>query len=172
MKVIRNMKSRYRGTRKAFTIIEAMIATIIIGIAFTALIASSRAYTQTNGAGIEISTAEFLIENIREMTAPLAVIEPETGDTTFGAESGETAVSLYDDIDDFDGGSFSPPVDINGISLSALSAYTQQVTVQNINANDFSAVVSDHASDFVRITVTILINDRQISSASWIRAKL
>lgn len=172
MKSKQNRIKLSRGTRSAFTLIEAIVATIIIGIAVTALIGSSTAYTQVNGAGFELTTAEFLIENVREMMATLNVIDPETGDDTFGTESGETAVSLYDDLDDFDGNSFTPPVDIYGSSLSNYSAYTQQVTVENVNENDFSAVVSDHTSDFVRVTVTILIGQRQISSATWIRARL
>ena len=125
-----------------------------------------------NGAGVDLSTGEFLIEEIRELTAPLPVIDPETGVDTFGAEGGESAVADFDDVDDFDTQSFSPPVDLNGTSLAAFSAFTQQITVENVSATNLDQVVGDHTSDFIRVTVTILKNGRQISSASWIRARL
>lgn len=171
-----NMTSRAKHAESkrgaAFTLIEVIVATIMIGIAIVALVGSSQAFTQSNGFGIDLSNAEFLIEEIREMTTSMLVIDPETGTATFGSESGETSVSLYDDLDDLDGMSFSPPIDIYGNSLTNMSKYTQQITVQNVNANNFAATVSDHSSDFVRITVTILANGNEISSASWIRARL
>jgi len=52
-----------------FTLIEAMIATLLLAIAIIALMVSNQAFTQVNSAGIDLSTAEFLIEEVRERTA-------------------------------------------------------------------------------------------------------
>jgi len=152
-----------------FSLIEAMFAVLLVGLAIAALVGANAAFTRANGAGADISTAEFLLEQIKELTATVAVVDPETETATFGAEEG--AVGLYDDLDDFDGASFSPPIGIDRTSLTDFGAFTQQVTVQNVSASDFESVVADHSSDFVRVSVKVLLNSKEISSASWIRAR-
>lgn len=153
----------------AFTLIEVLVAILLVGLAVTALLVTNRALTQSNSAGLEISTAEFLIEQIKELTALLAVIDPEDGFTQFGPE--ETSLADYDDLDDFDGASFSPPINADRQTLNNFSAYRQQVTVQNVSTSNFSLPVADHTSDVVRVTVRIYLNSRLVSEENWIRAR-
>ncbi len=153
----------------AFTLIEVLVAILLVGLAVTALLVTNRALTQSNSAGLEISTAEFLIEQIKELTALLAVIDPEDGFTRFGPE--EASLADYDDLDDFDGASFSPPINADRQTLNNFSAYRQQVTVQNVSTSNFSLPVADHTSDVVRVTVQVYLNSRLISEENWIRAR-
>ncbi|MBN1123929.1 MAG: type II secretion system protein [Sedimentisphaerales bacterium] len=165
------MKTRKQMHRTGgFTLIEGIIAMMIIGLTIAAIVASSAAFSRANGAGIDLSTAEFLIEEVRELTASLPVIDPESGTSTFGPEEGTLAG--YDDLDDFDGAVFSPPIDINRTALADFAGFSQQVTVENVSINDLTVVVSDHSSNFVRIQVEILLNGKVISSCSWIRVRL
>jgi len=141
-----------------------------VGLAIASLVAANSAFTMANGAGADLSTAEFLIEQIRELTTLLPVVDPQTGDDTFGPESGETTAS-YNDVDDFDGASFSPPISADKNPLNDFAAFSQQVTVENVSASNFEQVVSDHGSDFVRVTVQVSLNSNVISSTSWLRAR-
>ena len=86
-----------------FTLVEVLIAVIFIGLAIASLLAANRATTQANGAAANLSRAEFLIEEIREFTAGLQ----------------------YDDLDDFDGAGFSPPINSHWQVLDDLSAFSQ-----------------------------------------------
>ncbi len=156
--------------KDGFTLIEVLIGILLVGLAIVSLISANGAFTQANAAGAELSTAEFLIEQIRELTTVLAVIDPNTGTSTFGPEASETLVD-YDDLDDFNGASFSPPIGADRNPLTDLSAYTQQITVENVNASDFEQVVSNHSSFFVRVTVHVFLNTREISSARWLRSQ-
>jgi len=162
---------RKRHNKDAFTLVEVIVATVIIGLAVVALLGGNRAFSQTNGEAVKLSNAEFLIGQMREKMLRIPIIDPEKGTETFGTESGEYFVAEYDDIDDFDGMSFSPPIDVYGNTISDLTAYTQRVTVQNVNADNFNSIVSDHSSDFVRITVEILLNGNVLSTENWIRAR-
>ena len=153
-----------------FTLLEVLVATLLVGIAVASLLTVSGAFTQVNAAGIDMSTAEFLLEEIRGLTTSLAVIDPETGTDTFGAESGENLAS-YDDLDDFDGVTFSPPIDINRTQLSNFSFFSQVITVENVSTSDFTVTVGDHLSPIVKITVRILLNGGEISSSSWIKTQ-
>lgn len=162
-------KIKYQKSLSAFTLIEVLIATMLIGLSVAALIAANGTLTMANGAGADQSTAEFLAEQIRELTAMLPVVDPQTGTATFGAEEGSTAV--YDDVDDFNGKTFSPPIGANKATLSEFPAFSQQVTVQNVSQSNLDLVVANHSSPFVRVTVTVLQNSRPITSASWVRAR-
>jgi hypothetical protein len=153
-----------------FTLIEALIGILLVGFAVASLMAANNVLTRANGAGTELSTAEFLLGEIRELTALLPVVDPETEVSTFGPETGE-ALADYDDLDDFDGAVFSPPISATRDVLTDSAEFSQQITVENVSASNFEQVQSDHSTDFVRVTVTVLMNARPISSASWLRAR-
>ena len=152
-----------------FTIIEALVATIIVGLAIVALVMANGAFTQANAAAVNLSTAQFLVEQIRELTVALAVVDPTTGIGTFGAE--EASLASYDDLDDFDGVSYCPPINASRAAMSDLSSFTQQITVENVNSSNFNQTVADHSSPFVKVTVTVSQNSNQLASATWLRAR-
>lgn len=137
--------------KNGFTLIEVLMAIILVGIAIASLLAANSSFTKTTGAGTELSTAEFLIEQIRELTT----------------------LANYDDLDDFDGAVFSPPINANREPLNDFAAYRQQITVEKVSNTNFQQVVShdDNESRFVRVTVRAILNGREISSTSWIRAR-
>jgi prepilin-type N-terminal cleavage/methylation domain-containing protein len=159
--------NRYKN---GFTFIEVLFAVLLVGLAIASLMAANAAFTRANGIGTDLSTAEFLIGQIKELTILLPVIDPETELATFGPESGETLAD-YDDLDDFNDATFSPPINAERTVLSEFSAYSQKVTVQNVNASNFEQVVANHSSNFVRVTVQIYLNSVPISSANWLRAR-
>ncbi len=135
--------------KNGFSLIEVLIAILLVGLAIVALVTASGSFTIANGAAADLSTAEFLVEQIRERTALLS----------------------YDDLEGVTFPPYSPPIDVNGGVLSNFAAFTQQITVENVSGADFEQVVSNHASPFVRVTVRVVLNSKEISSASWIRAR-
>jgi hypothetical protein len=100
----------------------------------------------------------------------LPVVDPNTGTATFGAE--EPNLADYDDLDDFDGKSFSPPISADRQTLTDFAAFTQQITVENVNKSNFDQVVADHSSCFVRVSIKVFLNSREIVSAGLVRANL
>jgi prepilin-type N-terminal cleavage/methylation domain-containing protein len=165
--------------QRGFTLIEVLIATVLIGLSIAALVAANGSFSLANVTGADLSTAEFLAEQIRELTTMLPVVDPAvpvgTLVTTLGPESGETTVALYDDVDDFNGfdsASLGAPISAQRTTLTDLSAFRQQVTVEKLNPANFNETKADsYTSNFVRVTVTILQGGRPISSVSWIRAR-
>jgi type II secretory pathway pseudopilin PulG len=161
--------------QKGFSFVEILISVILVGLSITALVVASSSFTAANGAGADLSTAEFLIEQIRELTTLLPLVDPTTTLwNSLGTEAGESSLSVYDDVDDFDGfdsTSLGAPIDANRSTLPTLSAFSQVVTVEKVNQSDFTQVVADtNASPFARVTVVVTLNGREISSASWVRA--
>ncbi|MHC4544499.1 MAG: prepilin-type N-terminal cleavage/methylation domain-containing protein [Planctomycetota bacterium] len=161
-----------RGTRYegGFTLIEVLVAVVLVGLAIVSLVVANSSFTKANAAGTRLSTAEFLLEQIKELTILLPVIDPNTEMSTFGPEADETILADYDDLDDFDGMAFSPPISADRTTLGNFAAFTQKVTVENVSAGDFEQIVADHGSFFVRVTVKVLLNSEEIISADWVRA--
>lgn len=156
---------------RAFTLAEVLIATVLIGLAIVSLIVASKAFTQVNSAAVKLTTAEFLIDQIRELTTPLDVVDPQSGTAEFGPETGES-LSNYDDLDDFDGLTFSPPINASRQQLTDMSAFTQQIVVEKVSATNFEQVVPDSdLSPFVRITVRVFLQNEELSSRQWLRAR-
>ena len=65
--------------KSGFSLIEVLFAIILVGIAIAAMVAANISFTKASAAGTDLSTAEFLIEQIKELTTLLLVIDPETG---------------------------------------------------------------------------------------------
>ncbi|UCG49528.1 MAG: type II secretion system protein [Phycisphaerales bacterium] len=152
-----------------FSLIEVLIAVVLVGLAIASLVVANSSFTMANGAGADLSTAEFLAEQVRELTALLPVVDPETETDTFGAE--EATLAGYDDLDDFDGQTFSPPISAGRAVLNDFAAFGQHVTVENVSASDFEQPAPDHGSAFVKVTVRVLLNSKELSSSSWLRAR-
>jgi prepilin-type N-terminal cleavage/methylation domain-containing protein len=169
--IINHQSSIPRG----FSLIEVLIATVLIGVSIAALVGANGSFSLANATGADLSTAEFLVEQVRELTTMLPVVEPDaTTWTTLGPESGET-LATYDDVDDFDGfdsGALGAPISAQRTTLPDLAAFRQQIVVQKLNPSNFDETWADNlTSSFVRVTATILQNGRPVSSASWIRAR-
>lgn len=154
---------------RGFTLIEVLAAIFLIALAIVSLISASMISTNINGKGTTLTTAEFLIEEIRELTAMLDTVDPQSGTGAFGAEEGSLAA--YDDIDDLDGLTFSPPINAARAQMAEFSDFSQQVTVQNVSASNFQQTVADHSSNFVKITVEVFYNNQSVLDSSWIRTR-
>jgi len=143
-----------------FSLIEVLIAILLVGLAIVSLVAANIAFTKANGAGVDLSTAEFLIEQIREQTVMM----------TFANLTGTFNSTVKD---------YSWPVgpidskgnilkDSNGNPL--YPGYSQKVTGLYLQSTDFTKPWTTGPMSFYRITVEISLNNKTISSASWIRA--
>lgn len=169
-------KIKNRTFLRAFSLLEVLIATILVGFALAALLGANGSFSMANSAGADLSTAEFLAEQIREMTTMLPVAEPDTVTwTALGPETGEAALADYDDVDDFDGfdsAAVGAPISAQGTPLTDLATFRQEVFVQKLNPTNFDETwADDSASEFVRVTVNVLEGGRLISSARWVRAR-
>ena len=82
---------------------------------------------------------------------------------TYGLDDGETSTnrSTWDDTDDYDDWSKSPPQTKDGTSLTEYSGWTRSVIVQKVNVGDPNNVISDSSDDdgLRRITVTVTAPD-------------
>ena len=84
------------------------------------------------------------------------------GGATFGPEEAEPRRN-FDDVDDYDGWSKTPPQDVDGVSYNGAgsmpdySYFTRQVTVENVPQDNFNVLTpsADGTTDAKRIIVTV-----------------
>jgi type II secretory pathway pseudopilin PulG len=140
---------RGRTTRPGgFTLIEAAIATVIIGVAFTAMLQLIAKGTQANGEGTELTTAINLAGNIHEASVRVD----------------------YDDIFTLRG-THNPPVNARLQAISGMTGWTQVVGVSYVDENHLTLSVPDTQYEpTARVTVIIQRNGSEVYRTTWLSA--
>lgn len=98
-----------------FTLLETMLALIIVLVGVLAVVQAQRSFLSTNAWSSHSATATYLANELREFSRALPRHDPTTGGlylatpgdpatlTGWGPETGETAVDDINDLDDLDG---------------------------------------------------------------------
>jgi len=174
--------SPVRPQRRGFTLIEAALTTFIIGTAVLATVQLFAACTQQNSVAAQGTTAMLLASHIQESMAGLPIVDPSYANTYFGPEPGETLLN-YNDVDDFDGSSFNPPIDSTRTRIPLMAQYTQVVTVVPVFANKLNSNLIPSALELpkstytgaVRVQVRIMyqrtptVTPVEVYRSSWLR---
>jgi prepilin-type N-terminal cleavage/methylation domain-containing protein len=166
--------------RRGFTLIEASLTTAIVGVAFVATMGLFAACTQQNRVGTNMTAAMLLASHVQETMAGLSFNDPGYGASYYGPESGET-LATFDDVDDFDGQVFNPPIDALRRPLPELGSFTQQVSVVPVYAmqpgsnTTGTTIPKTTYTGAARVTVKVLYKPpssaaaQEIYRTSWIR---
>lgn len=119
---------RGRAGAPGFTLLESMMAMVIIGVGILAFVDAHGAFMRSNNWSSQAATGMLLANEVRELTRHMTRHDPVTGLTLqgsgvsailtgWGREDGELAVDDLDDLDDLDGlvfgagGNFVGPID-------------------------------------------------------------
>src|SRR4051812_27964619 len=108
-----------RKLRRGFTLIEAAIVTVIVGVGVTALVQLIGAGSMATAASKELTTAVELANNVNEKMQ--------------GA-SYATLKSTYDDV------TYNPPKDALGNNLTAFDGWTQVIDVSYVDHNYVASI--------------------------------
>jgi len=141
--------------RNAFTMIEVVMATLLVGLLLVAAMNTLGAATRGQLTNGERGRASLLAGDLMAEILTQAYRDPEGG-VGIGPDTGEgtTTRADFDDVDDYDGWTRSPPEDANGAALVSGSGLTRSVTVDCVSATNLTQVVSFNAGA-KRIIVTV-----------------
>jgi len=169
--------------RRGFTLIETALATVIVGVGVLAMVYAQQGFHKQNGWSTHASTAQRLANEIREMTLNLPRNDPVTGSAFWGAESNETWVGAFDDLDDFDGdGSgliFSAalgngPLNARRQIIPSMNGWAQEVYVHNVDPFDIRTTATDNSTNMMMVEVVITYQapgataPMEMTRVSWI----
>lgn len=158
-----------RASACGFTMAEAVISMIIVSVMLAGAMRAvglSRVYEVRAGDG---ARGVLLAEEL--MTEILSLPYEEAEETAkFGRESSESGGdrASYDDIDDYDGWSSSPPEGKSGAALAGFSGWTREVTVEWVDPSEYDVELSGE-SGVKKITVVVERGGRAVGRAEAIR---
>lgn len=165
------------ATRRAFTLVEALMAsTILAVVAASASLPFIAVAQQSNAAG-EYETAAELGEELMEEILARPFFAPGERTPSPGPESGETERKYYNAIDDFNnysekrlvGTKFLSDYKGEGVTESQMDGYWRQSTVEYVRMPDQSA--SDSSYAFARITVEVFRDKRSLVKLVRLKAR-
>jgi len=162
--------SKKQRRRRGLSLIEVSISTLLVGLVLVASMRSlghvvrSRGTTSVNSRGLAL--AGQLITEILNTD-----YEDAGGSPEFGRESGEFGGDRedFDDVDDYDGWSASPPEDQDGNALPNSANWQREVTVQFVDPNN-PATVSGSEQGLKRITVTVRLDGTIVAESTALRS--
>lgn len=152
------MTTRTRTSlRPALTLIEATIAMVVLSLVLVGVM---------QGVGL---SAKFQYRTADELRGTVLAMEladrvaaydyedpsPDSPAPPIGRDSGESDAATYDDIDDWDGYTESPPTYADGSEMAFLAGWTRAVSVRWVSSSapDTDAVADDGAK-LITVVVT------------------
>lgn len=173
---------RQTRSRRAFTLIETALATLIVGLGVASSMQLFAACSIENRASGTMSVAMLMANNVREAMGGLSFRDPGTAGAVFGPETGES-LATWEDVDDFDGSTFSPPIDSLRQQIPDQSQYSQVVSVWPVNPNQLSVNSNESSPTIAKTTYTGAVRVRvrilyqatpdaiagEVYRTSWIR---
>ncbi|MFH1238665.1 MAG: prepilin-type N-terminal cleavage/methylation domain-containing protein [bacterium] len=145
---------------KGLTLVEILIAIVILAVALVPLIGVFTSGVKQSGVSQKMTIAynlgQDLMEEIRSKQFDENILNP-TVPNQLGPERREYRYSTtnpYDDVDDYNGYSESPPTEEDGTVMTIYQGFSRSVVVEYVNINDFN-VVSTSITKYKRIKVTV-----------------
>ncbi|MBU1733956.1 MAG: type II secretion system GspH family protein [Verrucomicrobia bacterium] len=150
----------------AFTLIELLITIVLVGIVLLALVMSFHESLKSLERQKDLRPSLILCEDLMNEIRSKAF-----ADLQFPANVGreEAAVRcLFDDTDDYDDWSESPPQAVEGTVMSNFTGFTRSVVVVNVPATNFNSppLPDYYTNNFKRITVVVSNAQMSVSNVS------
>jgi hypothetical protein len=170
--------ARTPTTRKGFTIVEAAISAIVLGLLAAATLNTVSSAAASRRVTADRSRARLLADDLIGELNPLAYADPSNEAAALGPDALETNGAsrvLFDDVDDYHGLTESPPMETDGKVIPGLTGWTRETRVQW--ASPASPTTNAAFETTVkRITVTVrrgnrvLARSETLRSGAWIKA--
>jgi len=158
------------GSRAAFTLVEVVLTILVVGVGLTASMRALPVIMTTSRAAREGLVAQRLATDLLAEIALLPYMDP-SDDVEFGPEDDESSATRagFDDIDDYDGWTASPPQKKDGTAETGSDGYTRSVLVQCVKVDDFTDWEGDSQTKPKLITITVSRADAPSVSITTVR---
>ena len=159
-----------RRFRRALTLVEAVVSIAIIGVMLVAALNTVGASQTTQKKMGDRNRAMLLAQDLMSEIFQQSYVEPDDVVAVIGLEGGENSEKRewYDDVDDYDGWSASPPEEKDGTALSDFDGWRRSVAVDWVNpANAAEEQGAD--TGVKRITVSVTLKDLPLATLVALR---
>jgi type II secretory pathway pseudopilin PulG len=155
----------FRFSVAAFSYIEAVVAIFILGLGVTAGMNLYGSYARAALSDQEALAGRELAAGLMSEILAKYFEDPTATGRLFGPEALELSRADYDDVDDYNGGSQSPPANPDGSPLApgVYDGYTRSVVVQNVNPTNLTQSAANGSTAAKRITIKITRRGRDVT---------
>jgi type II secretory pathway pseudopilin PulG len=158
MRVSLRRKRERRPIERALTLAEAIVSIAVVGVMLVAALNTVGAARMTQKTMGDRSRGMLLAQDLMSEILSQAYEDPEYPPGSFGLaadEIGDGSRALFEDVDDYDGWSASPPQQKDGTELSGFDGWQRSVALKWVDPSDVSqARLSDTGVKYVAVTVS------------------
>ena len=161
MNSTRVLGSHHGRLRRAVTLVEAVVSTAIVGVMLVAALNTVGASQVTQNKMGQRSRALLLAQDLMAEILQQAYEDPDLVSGSFGltvAEMSDGTRSLWNDVDDYNGWSASPPQQKDGTELSDFTGWRRSASVDWVDPTNVGTELGSDTG-IKRITVTVTFND-------------
>ncbi len=159
------------GRGRALSLIETVVSVFVMGAMLVASLNTVGSARTTEHKLAQRGRGLALARNLMAEILGQAYADPVTGPDSFGLPSdkvGDGSRALWDDVDDYDGWSASPPQQKDGSVMTGLTGWRRSVEVDWVDLWDLSQVVGSNQG-VKRINVVVTCNDARVASLTAFR---
>src|SRR5688572_30803583 len=127
------LRPRSRSRNRGFTLIEAALTTVIIGVGVMAMLELLAAGTSSNVDSSQLTTAMNLAKQVREVTIQ----------------------KTFAEVLAMDGDAYDPPQDGSGLPMNTLGGWQQVIRVQPVDPTRLTLTQIDDDPSAVLVTVVV-----------------
>lgn len=153
--------TRRRSNSQGNTLIEVVVATVLVGVVLVAALETLGAAARTHRQSATTAEAWTLAERYAAEIMAKPYEDPEGGNG-FGPDEGSR--SDFDDVDDYHNLYESPPQTASGIDLPGYDGWIVEVIVSLCEASPSDSTISDTFADEGLKRIQVRVSD----AAGWV----
>jgi type II secretory pathway pseudopilin PulG len=166
------MRRQYT-TRRAITLAETVVATLIIGFVLVSTLQIVAPISRSGSHHANRLVASNLANELAEEIGTKLFTEPdEDVPDTLGTDTGERPAvrADFDDIDDYQSWSSSPPINSLNESYTNLSGWTRSVKIAHVLVAD-PTTESPTNTGLKKITITVSKGSTQLAQVNLLQSQ-
>jgi len=155
------------------SLIETTVSVLLVGILFAAVLNTLGASSMTQSIHARRETAMLLAQDLMSEILQQAYEDPNLPEGSFGLgadEVGDGSRALWEDVDDYNGWSASPPESRTGAAIAWAVGYERAVMCVWLDPNDL-ATPSATDTGVKGIWVFVRQNGKQLAKLAAIRTR-
>ena len=169
MSGVRADRQPTRGRRRGLSLVEAVVAMVIVGLTLVAALNTTGASRLAQRQMGDRARGKLLAQGLMPDILRQDYADPD-GHAVFGSEADESSASRadFDDVDDYNGWSASPPQYKDGTKLPELTGWKRSVAVTYVSPDNLDTTVGLDLG-VKRITVEVTYNGAAVASLTAVR---
>lgn len=155
-------------TRRGFSLLEVLLSSALVGSAMTAAVYASSTAARAVRIQDENKIAHALLSELASEILTMPFVD-QNGKDALGPDSGEAKRADFDDVDDYDGLSESPPVFRDGIEIPHTRGWSRKAAV---SVPSVKQVATGRMKDNCKvITLTVTAPSGEQHEVTFVRAQ-